>query len=241
MIRGFLQTAVNTDLPGMLRAVVQENVYSLDGRRVPFRRGRILVGEYRSGLARGQKRVFVVWNRIIRSDGMSVEIASPGADRLGRAGITGKVDTHFVERFGAAVMLSVLGGAAEFVASLSGAQTGRTVTETDPTTGEARTIATGRISDGLQEIANEAFQDLSKIPPTIYIAQGTEITVYTRRDLDFSDFYVDPVQQELARMKHGIRRRPPIDPTPLFMTPKDNLPRKMADKHNVFPEAPVSK
>ncbi|MBL7660320.1 TrbI/VirB10 family protein, partial [Escherichia coli] len=82
MIRGFLETAINTDLPGMVRAIVREDVRSLDGGRILIPKGSRLVGEYKSGLARGQKRIFIVWSRVIRSDGVSVEIASPGADRL---------------------------------------------------------------------------------------------------------------------------------------------------------------
>ncbi|WP_292307622.1 TrbI/VirB10 family protein, partial [Mesorhizobium sp.] len=114
MIRGFLETAINTDLPGMVRAVVREDVYSLDGRRVLIPKGSRLTGEYKSGIARGQTRVFIVWNRMIRSDGVSVNIASPGADSLGRGGMAGRVDRHWLERFGSAIVLSIVGGAAEY-------------------------------------------------------------------------------------------------------------------------------
>ncbi len=56
MIRGFLETAINTDLPGMVRAVAREDVYSLDGRRILIPEGSRLTGEYRSGIARGQQK-----------------------------------------------------------------------------------------------------------------------------------------------------------------------------------------
>lgn len=232
MIRGFLETAINTDLPGMVRAVVREDVRSLDGRRILIPKGSRLVGEYKSGLARGQKRIFVVWSRVIRSDGMSVEIASPGADRLGRAGLTGEIDTHFWERFGSAIMLSVIGGAAEYVAALGDTPTSsaQSVSTVDPVTGavttvttqpsqsaaEARAIAAEKSSAILQEIANEAFKESSKIPPTIYVAQGESVIVYLRRDLDFSDFYADPVRQEMMRLKRGGPIRHTVDPTPYY-------------------------
>ncbi|MCW0001468.1 type IV secretion system protein VirB10 [Pararhizobium sp. YC-54] len=232
MIRGFLETAINTDLPGMVRAVVREDVRSLDGGRILIPKGSRLVGEYKSGLARGQKRIFVVWSRVIRSDGMSAEIASPGADRLGRAGLTGEIDTHFWERFGSAIMLSVIGGAAEYVAALGDTPTSsaQSVSTVDPVTGavttvttqpsqsaaEARAIAAEKSSAILQEIANEAFKESSKIPPTIYVAQGEPVIVYLRRDLDFSDFYADPVRQEMMRLKRGGHVRRDIDPTPYY-------------------------
>lgn len=232
LIRGFIETAINTDLPGMVRAVVREDVRSLDGRRVLIPKGSRLVGEYKSGLSRGQKRVFIVWSRVIRSDGMSVEIASPGADRLGRAGMGGIVDTHFFERFGSAIMLSLIGGAAEYVASLgdSGEQGTTSYTTTNPTTGEvttvttqpnrsaaeAHSIAAEKSSTMLQDIANEAFKDSAQIPPTIYIAQGEEVIVFVRRDLDFSDLYADPVREELTRLKSGGKIRKAIDPTSYY-------------------------
>lgn len=231
MIRGFLETAINTDLPGMVRAVVRDHVRSLDGGRILIPKGSRLVGEYKSGLARGQKRIFVVWSRVIRSDGLSVEIASPGADRLGRAGLTGEIDTHFWERFGSAIMLSVIGGAAEYVAALGDTpSSAQSVSTVDPVTGavttvttqpsqsaaEARAIAAEKSSAILQEIANEAFKESSKIPPTIYVAQGEPVIVYLRRDLDFSDFYADPVRQEMMRLKRGGPIRHSVDPTPYY-------------------------
>ncbi|MFX4581744.1 TrbI/VirB10 family protein, partial [Acinetobacter baumannii] len=62
-IRGVLETAVQSDLPGMVRATVTENVWSFDGRRVLIPAGSRLIGEYKSGIAQGQTRVFVVWTR----------------------------------------------------------------------------------------------------------------------------------------------------------------------------------
>ncbi len=232
MIRGFLETAINTDLPGMVRAVVREDVRSLDGARILIPKGSRLIGEYKSGLERGQKRIFVVWSRVMRSDGLSAEIASPGADRLGRAGLTGEIDTHFWERFGSAIMLSVIGGAAEYVSAIgeTATESAHSISTVDPITGavttittepsrtaaEARSIAAEKSSVILQDIANEAFKESSKIPPTIYVAQGEPIVVYLRRDLDFSAFYADPVRQEMMRLERGGQIRRNVDPTPYY-------------------------
>ncbi|RWO94217.1 MAG: TrbI/VirB10 family protein [Mesorhizobium sp.] len=239
MIRGFLETAINTDLPGMVRAVVREDVYSLDGRRVLIPKGSRLTGEYKSGIARGQTRVFIVWNRMIRSDGVSVNIGSPGADSLGRGGMAGRVDRHWLERFGSAIVLSIVGGAAEYLSALADPSGGRrqeTITRVDPVTGEvttitidperteeeARQIAIERSASTMTELAKEAFEDSRNIPPTIYVDQGTSVIVFVRRDLDFSELYADPVQEELARLKRGGRPRVALDPVPLYTTPKDN-------------------
>ncbi|MBN9069760.1 MAG: hypothetical protein J0H60_25875, partial [Rhizobiales bacterium] len=112
----------------------------------------------------------------------------------------------------------------------------RQVTTVDPVTGQtmtvtyggsgsqrdARSIAFDKSSTALQQLAQEAFRDSQNIPPTIYVDQGTPVVVFVRRDLDFSALYADPVQEELARLKRGGRPKTAVDPTPLFMTPKDH-------------------
>lgn len=192
MIRGILETALQSDLPGMVRAVVTENVWSFDGRRVLIPAGSRLVGEYKSGIAQGQTRVFVVWTRMLRSDGVSVQLGSNGTDDLGRAGNAGFVDNHYMERFGSAILLSIVGGAAQFL-SAYGQNTNNTsgngsiITTTDPVTGvvmqtqtgvnqlnlQARQIAAQNVSQTLTNIAQEALRNSINIPPTIYLDQGT--------------------------------------------------------------------
>lgn len=220
-IRGVLETAVQSDLPGMVRAVVTENVWSFDGRRVLIPAGSRLIGEYKSGIAQGQTRVFIVWTRMLRSDGVSVQLGSNGADDLGRAGNAGFVDNHYLERFGSAVMLSLVGGASQFLSAYgqntNGYGNGTVITSTDPVTGvvtqtqtgvnqnrlslQAREIAAQNISQSLTNIAQEALRNSINIAPTIYLDQGTRIIVFVRRDLDFSALYADPVKEALRELK----------------------------------------
>ena len=118
MIRATLETAVQSDLPGMVRAITTEDVYSFDGRRILLPKSTMLTGEYRAILTRGQTRVFMVWTRALRSDGVSLSLGSYGTDALGRSGVTGEVDEHYAERFGAAIVLSIVGGASSFLTGL---------------------------------------------------------------------------------------------------------------------------
>ena len=83
MIPAVLETAINTDVPGYVRAVVSQDVRSFDGTRVLVPRSSRLIGQYQSGLQAGQKRAYVIWTRLIRPDGVSVALASPG-DRVRR-------------------------------------------------------------------------------------------------------------------------------------------------------------
>lgn len=221
MIRGVLETALQSDLPGMVRAVVTENVWSFDGRRVLIPAGSRLVGEYKSGIAQGQTRVFVVWTRMLRSDGVSVQLGSNGTDDLGRAGNAGFVDNHYLQRFGSAVMLSLVGGVSQFLSAYgqnyNSVGNGSIITTTDPVTGvvtqtqtgvnqnqmalQARQIAAQNVSQTLTNIAQEALRNSINIPPTIYLDQGTRIIVFVRRDLDFSALYPDPVKEALRELK----------------------------------------
>ena len=115
LIPGILETAIVSDLPGQVRAIVSQDVYSFDGRRILIPTGTRLIGEYQSEITRGQTRIFVVWTRMLRDDGVSVRLNSIGADSLGRAGLTGRVDKKFRERFGAAILLSIVGAGASYL------------------------------------------------------------------------------------------------------------------------------
>ncbi|HEX8414607.1 MAG TPA: TrbI/VirB10 family protein, partial [Sphingomicrobium sp.] len=110
LIPAILETAINTDVPGYVRAIVSADVRSFDGSRVLVPRSSRLIGQYKSGLQAGQKRAYVVWTRLIRPDGVSVNIGSPAVGFSGETGLAGKVNNHFFERFGSAILLSVIGG-----------------------------------------------------------------------------------------------------------------------------------
>ncbi len=108
-------------------------MYSFDGRRVLIPSGSRLIGDYKSGLATGQTRVFIVWTRLLRADGVSVQLGSIGGDALGRAGVAGFVDEHYVERFGSAILLSIAGAGAQYLSTLGRREEATTL---PPTTGD---------------------------------------------------------------------------------------------------------
>jgi type IV secretion system protein VirB10 len=172
MISGILETAIQSDLPGMTRAVVSDDIYSFDGSTLLIPKGSKLVGQYRSGLVRGQSRVFVIWNRLLRNDGVTVNLGSFGTDSLGRSGLNGAVDTHFFERFGSSVLLSMIDTSLQIVANNSKSNASSTVA-----------VETGKDFNRAAEIALE---NSVAIPPTVNIAQGKRINVFVGKDLDFS-------------------------------------------------------
>jgi type IV secretion system protein VirB10 len=198
LIRGILETAIQSDLPGMVRAITSNDVYSFDGRRILLPKGTMLVGEYRSGIARGQSRILIVWTRAIRSDGTSVALGSFGTDDLGRSGVTGMVDKHYLERFGTSAVLSIIGGISSFIAGLNA---NGTSTASASTNGNVQTQAQQTISQTMADMANTALADSIKIPPTVHVDQGTQIMVFVRRDLDFSSLYPDPVKEAVRELR----------------------------------------
>ena len=105
-----LETAIDTDVPGYCRAIVSADVRSFDGTRILVPRSSRLVGQYKSGLQAGQSRIYVIWTRLIRPDGVAVNLGSPATGFNGESGIGGSVNTHFFARFGSAMLLSVVGG-----------------------------------------------------------------------------------------------------------------------------------
>lgn len=205
LIRGVLETAIQSDLPGMVRAIISDDVYSFDGRRILLPKGTMLTGEYKSGMARGQTRVLIVWTRALRSDGTSVALGSYGTDDLGRSGLSGFVDKHYLERFGAAAVLSLVGGVSSFVAGLN--SDGSSSSSSSSTSSDAQTQAQQTLSQTMAEMANMALKDSISIPPTIYVDQGTQIMVFVRRDLDFSALYPDPVKEAVNELRRARANR----------------------------------
>ena len=168
-IAATLETALDSDLPGYARAVVSRDVRSFDGRNVLVARGSRVIGQYKAATSLGAARVFVIWTRLIRPDGGSIQLASPAADDLGRAGLGGRVDNHFFSRFGGAILLSVLqAGTAALASSQTGAQ-----------------VYIGNSSDATSAAAAAINKDGSR-PPTIRTPQGSAVNIFVARDLDFS-------------------------------------------------------
>jgi type IV secretion system protein VirB10 len=163
MIPAILETAINTDVPGYVRAVVSQDVRSFDGTRVLVPRSSRLIGQYQSGLQAGQRRAYVIWTRLIRPDGVSVALASPATAFDGSGGLPGKVDTHFFQRFGSAILMSVIGGLTTVASA-----------------------GTSVVLGGGQTAAGTALEQNGKIGPTIRVRPGEPVRVVTARDLDFS-------------------------------------------------------
>ena len=150
------------------------DVFGASGRVVLLERGTELVGETRSDVRAGQARLYVLWTTARTPSGVVVSLDSQGTDPLGRAGLPGKVKRQFGERFGAAVMLSVIQGAIAAVVA-SQEKPGSSSVVIDPT--------------GPADILTQALQESAAMPPRIVKAQGDRIAILVERNIDFRSVY----------------------------------------------------
>lgn len=168
IIAAVLETPLNSDRPGMARALVSKDISGFDGSRVLIPRGSRLIGEFKADTSPGMRRILVNWVRLIRPDGVAIRIGSPSSDQMGGAGIPGKVNTHFFERFLGAVLQSSL-------------MIGVNVASQIPNDGS-------NIYVGLPTQVGQIGQDLvpeTSRPPTVKVPAGAQIAIFVARDLDF--------------------------------------------------------
>lgn len=165
-IHANLETAIDSDLPGMIRAVIARPVYSYRGDHLLIPEGSRLIGQYSSQTLQGINRVMVIWQRIILPNGVSVQIDSPGSDEIGEGGFAADtVNRHFLQRFGQASLLSVIGAV---------------VSNNNPTAQYQTAIA-----QSFQSSANRVLEHSIAIKPTLRVNQGDHVIVFVARDLDF--------------------------------------------------------
>ena len=173
-IHAILETNINSDLPGMVRAVVSEPVYAYVGNQLLIPSGSRLIGQYSSATLHGINRVMVIWNRIILPSGIAVQIKSPGTDMIGRAGNEAdSIDRHFLKRFGQATLLSLIaaGVSSDSVGSLEQYN--------------SAAAYRGSIAQSFQQSAQESLRNQLPIKPTLHVHQGTRVVVFAAQDLVF--------------------------------------------------------
>ena len=168
-----LETAIDSTLPGMTTCITATDTFSADGDVVLIERGTKLVGETQGQVQQGSARLFVLWTEARTPTGVVIPLASPGTDELGRSGLTGEVNRHFWDRFGAAILVSIVSGAVQGAVQSSSGGGGTVILNPSGTT----------------DVMTEVLKSTINIPPTITKPQGDRIQVLVARDLDFRSVY----------------------------------------------------
>jgi type IV secretion system protein VirB10 len=168
-----LTTAINSQLMGFVTCVLPEAVRGATGTVALLDKGTQVMGEIRSGLMQGQDRLFILWMRARTPQNVTVALASPAADELGRSGVPGAVDSHWRQILMAAAAYSLIGSGPQLAASAL--QSGRG--------NNTNFIGLG---GPVQSQGENAIQREMNIPPTLEKNQGDTVAIFVARDLDFS-------------------------------------------------------
>lgn len=189
LLTAVLETAINTEVPGFVRAIVARDVYGEAGNEVLIPRGSRLYGSYTSQIQRGQGRVQINWTRLIRPDGVDLAIAFNASDQFGRSGIGGEVDnkygavvansllTSIIAVAAASAAQNIIGGDQNLMMTNNAAQ-GATTLTTNATI-QAVNSVTQSVVDTVARVANDAMD----VNPVIRVPQGTRITVIVNSDI----------------------------------------------------------
>lgn len=177
MIDCVQQTKFVSAQAGMLTCYATREIRSASGRVVLIDAGTIFTGYQQSVLAHGEPRIGIVWSRLETPSGVVVHLDSPGTGPLGEAGLDGEIDTHFAQRFGSAIMISLIDDLGGWISSRGGRNQSDSNIRFDNT------------SDATQQAVTTVLNNTINIPPTLYRNQAGRIGIYVARDLDFSSVY----------------------------------------------------
>ena len=184
-----LITGINSDLPGSVNAQVTENVYdTVTGNYLLIPQGAKLVGEYNSNLTFGQKRVQVVWNRIIFPDGKSIDLEKmQGVDIGGYTGFQDKVDNHYLRIYGNAVLLSLMGAGYDILNQ-------KAEQSTDP-----RETVAASVGQKLADVSGQTLEKNMDVQPTLIIDPGYKFKIIVMKDMVLEN--IEDAQGTLAYTK----------------------------------------
>ena len=170
VIPAALITGIRSDLPGQITAQVTQHIYdSPTGSILLVPQGTRIIGEYYNDVAFGQRRILLVWNRLIFPNGRSIVLErQPGADTQGYAGLEDGVDYHWWDLMKAAGLSTLLAVGVEL-----------TMDDDDRLIQAIRSGAQESINDAGQQIVQRQMQ----VAPTLTIRPGFPVRVIVTRDL----------------------------------------------------------
>lgn len=180
IIRCVLQTRIISDIPGFSSCIVSDPVYSFDGKHMLLPKGSKVLGQYDSGPV--GSRIAVVWNRIVTPTGINVNMSSPGIDNLGGSGLPGYLDSHWPSRISSALLISLMSDAFLY----EGEKHGPTTTTIGSGGFAVQSPFQSNTAQTLQDLSRQAIQQSANRPATLTINQGSIISIYVARDVDFS-------------------------------------------------------
>lgn len=169
-----LENNIVSEQDGFTSCIVSHDIYSGNAKTLLIEKGSKITGMYSGSVKNGNRRLQIIWDRIITPFDLAIDLNSPSTDRLGASGVTGKVDNRWGLRIGSALLVSLISDTMEVLADRN-KRTSRYV--------ESET------SDTSQNIAEKVLDQYINLPPIIYIEEGKTIQIYVQQDIDFSSVY----------------------------------------------------
>ncbi len=170
-----LMNRLDGDASGPVKVLVSNPVYSHDRQHVLVPDGTIVLGEAKKIGSAGfgqQRRVAVVFHRMLMPDGYSVDLDQfHGLDQIGEEGLKDKVNNHYLQIFGTSIALGVVSGAAQITEGGVGYNS----------TG-SQAFVNGAAA-GISQQATSVLDRFIQIPPTITIREGHRVKVYFTQDM----------------------------------------------------------
>lgn len=181
VIPAVLKSSVSSRIPGPVLATVERDVWSSDtGRLVLVPKGTSVIGHQVAATKRGDARLAVVWTELIRPDGSRIVVNGDSADAMGRVGLVGEVDDRFWERYGGALLISLL-GTGQDVLLLELAKGQSTTTSNNSTV----VVAGQQSTSNFGAIARSMVNETLNLPPVITVSQGTRFSIFLSADIVF--------------------------------------------------------
>ena len=185
LIPATLETAISSELPGQVTALVRRDVYdSRSGAHLLLPQASRLIGEYSADVVYGERRILIAWTRAILPDGTSYDLgAMPGTDALGAAGLEARVNNHWLRAVGNALLLTAVSAGAQL------SQPERSDSNRNPTASE---IAAGALGQELGSLTAQTLRRELSVRPVLTAAPGSTFSIMTTRDLVFPRPYRRP-------------------------------------------------
>lgn len=183
VIPATLVTGINSDLPGRITAQVSQNVYdSATGRHLLIPQGSKLFGRYDSKVAFGQDRILVIWTDLIFPNGSTLQIGGmAGTDAAGYGGFTDKVDNHYFETFGSAILVALIGAGTEMMIPQDRDSLG--------TANSAEDAARRSFAKTFGQISEQTVEKNLNVQPTLEIRPGYQFNVLVDQDIVFPEAF----------------------------------------------------
>lgn len=187
VIEGVLETAINSEIAGTVRAVVSKDVYGESGDNILIPMGSRLYGSYATTQTATQRRLLLTWNKIIRPDGIVVSVSADTYDQTGRKGIEGEIDTRYGEVFRNSLLYSFIAlGTAVAIEKLAGVK-GTSITSNgavSSTTISPAATAAQSVVESVQDIADKMTDGLTDdLNSIVSIPQGQLLKIMPTSDI----------------------------------------------------------